>query len=84
MEQRRISGYPYGQNGPEERIAKLLNEANKVMHVHGVPSLGPQKDVCSPIPAVSLALPISQVLMKKGCSLRIVNIVWGDEKININ
>ena len=54
----------FGQNG-EERIAKILNEATKGLNVHGLSPLGPHKDVTNPHPAVSLALPISQVRILK-------------------
>ena len=50
----------FGQNG-EERIAKILNEATRGLNAHGLPSLGPHKDMPNPNIASSLALPISQV-----------------------
>ena len=54
----------FGQNG-EERIAKILNEATRGINAHGLPSLGPHKDMPNPNIASSLALPISQVHISK-------------------
>ena len=54
----------FGQNG-EERIAKILNEATRGLNAHGLPSLGPHKDMPNPNIASSLALPISQVDISK-------------------
>ena len=54
------SGFPYGQNGNEERIAKILSEANKAMAA-GVAASAASKDNAS-LPAVTSSGTVSDYL----------------------
>ena len=54
------SGFPYGQNGNEERIAKILSEANKAMAA-GVAASAASKDSPS-LPAVTSSGTVSDYL----------------------
>ena len=55
------SGFPYGQNGNEERIAKILSEANKAMAA-GVAASAASKDNTTSLPAVTSSGSVSDYL----------------------
>ena len=57
------TGFPYGQNGNEERIAKILSEANKAMAAGVAASAQASKDSSNAggLPTVTSSGPVSEV-----------------------